>query len=176
MALLSVLAVAWHLVIWCEEGEVLLRIRVQDGYLLSLLDCNHRPWSREVPRALASMNDGQGTLDNAHWGAFLQLSFGRLIPLPPTMTILKISKEHWFREFRGWMRKDPRCSECGRHSIIWKSKESVAFLFFIFKFLAICMRNYSSKSKLSAFFYCSIASLTVKILSKWPRKLGWKMH
>lgn len=53
-----------------------------------------------------------------------------------------------------------------RHSTIWKSKASVTFLFFIFKFLVVCMRNYFSKSKLYASFHCSIASLTVKMLSK----------
>ena len=51
----------------------------------------------------------------------------------------------------------------GRRSIIWKSKKTVAFLFF-FKFLA--MRHYSSESKLSLPFCHVIASLTIKILSK----------
>lgn len=70
----------------------------------------------------------------------------------------------------GKYKKGLSCSEHGRHNIIWKSKETVAFLSLIFEFLAICMKKYSSKSELYASFRHITASLIIKILSKWVKK------
>lgn len=63
-----------------------------------------------------------------------------------------------------------RCLECGRHNIIWKSRETVAFLLLIFKFLAICVRNYSFKSEL-----CILPSQHCVLDNYHTLKMNWKI-
>lgn len=130
------------------EGELLFGIKFQGGYLFSHLGCSHPPWDnpwlslarQELPWMMGRVSDNLGSL-------FASIFWPSWSIAPKYDCILKINKEHLFREFRGWMSKDLRYSECGRQNILWKSTEIVAFLLFIFEILAICMRNYYSKSK-----------------------------